>query len=122
MNSSIKIQSATSPSQTAWGVLHAELRAILEAGMEPQELANRLGPVIDIIHDDLKRCTVSSEKPTCPKCGHRHRNAVSEVESRLWYCTRCNMMFDDDPDDGGDFDDRDPSRRLEREEARRARR
>lgn len=36
------------------------------------------------------------------------------------YCHRCRMEFDGHPDEGGDFDDRDPSRRLQRKEARRA--
>lgn len=61
-------------------------------------------------------------KPTCPRCGPRHRNKVSQIGTKLWLCGHCNMMFDDDPDEGGDFDDRNPARRLEREENRQQRR
>lgn len=57
---------------------------------------------------------------SCPKCGYRHRNAVQKVETGLYYCSRCHMMFDDDPDEGGDFCN-DPSKRLERAESRRTR-
>ena len=55
MGTTIQITSVTDPSKTAWAVIHAEIREILESGMEPQELANRLGPMIDIIHRDLER-------------------------------------------------------------------
>lgn len=55
-------------------------------------------------------------KPTCPQCGHRHRNEVSQPEERLWYCHRCRMMFDDTPDEGGDFFT-DPTKRIERIES-----
>jgi len=60
-----------------------------------------------------------SDMPACPRCGPRKRNLVIESGHRLWYCHGCHMQFDDDPEEGGDFDDRDPSRRLERQEARR---
>jgi tRNA(Ile2) C34 agmatinyltransferase TiaS len=49
-------------------------------------------------------------KPKCPVCG-RKGTPLGEL-------FRCPLghLFDSDPDEGGSFDDRDPSRRLEREE------
>lgn len=52
--------------------------------------------------------------PTCPQC---HVRTVAQAD---WFvCPKCKGMFDDDPDEGGDFSDRDPSARLERQERRR---
>lgn len=54
--------------------------------------------------------------PACPKCG-RSREVMASGD-RLYYCHRCKMQFDDDPDEGGDWSDRRPEARLEREERR----
>lgn len=53
----------------------------------------------------------------CPKCG---RSCKSNTD--VWYCGQCQFQFDNDPDEGGDFDDRNPAARMEREERRRGRR
>lgn len=55
LTSAASIPSITVPSSTAFAVVYAEMRAILEAGIEPQELANRLGSVIDIINEDIRK-------------------------------------------------------------------
>jgi len=36
----------------------------------------------------------------------------------MYYCYRCKMQFDNDPDEGGDYSDWNPAARLEREERR----
>jgi hypothetical protein len=50
-------------------------------------------------------------KPRCPKCNRKGVPAGS-----LYRCPAGCGFFDNNPDEGGSFDDRDPSRRLEREE------
>ena len=49
-------------------------------------------------------------KARCPRCGRKGKP--------LGELYRCELghLFDSDPNEGGSFDDRDPSRRLEREE------
>lgn len=53
----------------------------------------------------------------CPRCGQRV--AVGEGQT-IFYCSNCRAVFDDDPDEGGDYSDRNPAARLEREERRAA--
>ena len=60
-------------------------------------------------------------EPACPQCGYRYRNEVSQKETRLWYCNRCRMLFDDSVDDDGDYSD-DPTARLRRQEDKEQRR
>jgi hypothetical protein len=49
---------------------------------------------------------------------------VKAVESAgdLYHCRGCGAIFDDEPDEGGDWSDGNPAARLEREERRRERR
>ena len=51
--------------------------------------------------------------PRCPACGRRGE----KVGPDTWRCA-LGHFFDADPDEGGSHDDRDPSRRLERQEER----
>lgn len=51
----------------------------------------------------------------CPFCGTRR---VAQGPDRTYRCGRCGSWFDDDPDEGGDYSNRNPGARLEREEAR----
>jgi ribosomal protein L37AE/L43A len=50
----------------------------------------------------------------CPKC---KRKTVRQGEFN--FCRSCNAFFDDDPDEGGDFSDRNAAARLERDDRRR---
>lgn len=52
----------------------------------------------------------------CPRCCSRR--AVESFVDGSMLCRNCRAAFDDDPDEGGDWDDRNPARRLEREEQR----
>lgn len=54
----------------------------------------------------------------CPFCGRR--KAV-RPQADSYFCTRCFKHFDDDPDEGGDYSDRNPAARLEREERKKKR-
>ena len=49
----------------------------------------------------------------CPKCGSKQPRKSADA---LYWCEKCRGMFDDSPDEGGDYSDRDPSARLERQE------
>lgn len=49
----------------------------------------------------------------CPRCGTLH---PLNQQASVYRCQKCGGMFDDDPNEGGDYHD-DPSRRVEREEA-----
>jgi hypothetical protein len=58
----------------------------------------------------------------CPGC---QRPQSRRGPDAIYWCNHCRCQFDDTPDEGGDFSDRDPAWRLEREErtpSRRARR
>lgn len=62
-------------------------------------------------------------KPKCPRCGR-----IKAVVRLGDYCLRCEphyggcgAMFDNDPDEGGTYSDRNPAARIEREERRRER-
>lgn len=56
----------------------------------------------------------------CPWC--KTAKYVYAEGSHEFYCRQCKRIFDNDPDEGGDFSDRNPAVRLEREERRAARR
>lgn len=60
--------------------------------------------------------------PPCPACGTAKQAIAVGVSGEVFHCCKCGGNFDTtDPNEGGDYDDRDPSRRMEREEARRNR-
>lgn len=52
----------------------------------------------------------------CPRCNRPQRR---QGPHSLYWCDHCRCQFDDSPDEGGDYSDRNPAARLEREEARR---
>lgn len=55
----------------------------------------------------------------CLRCG---RTQPRRGPTAIYICEHCRAMFDDDPDEGGDFSDRNPAARLEREERNEERR
>jgi hypothetical protein len=57
--------------------------------------------------------------PPCPTC--RTNQRVQPHGRTYFYCKLCRGFFDDDPDEGGTYSDRNPAVRLEREERRTAR-
>lgn len=57
-------------------------------------------------------------KVRCPKCGTPQTPGAGQT---IFFCHKCRMQFDNDPDEGGDFSDRNPAARLEREDRRRSR-
>ncbi len=59
-------------------------------------------------------------KPKCKMCGRKNTVANLFGNPKLWYCDWCKMAFDTE-DDGGDYDDRNPAARMEREERARDR-
>lgn len=67
-----------------------------------------------------RRKPVDQDVPTvkCPKCG---RVQVNRGINAIYWCDHCQAPFDNDPDEGGDWSDRNPAARLEREEKRLAR-
>ena len=50
-------------------------------------------------------------KARCPRC-----NSKGTPQGELLWCRRCQLLFDEEPDEGGDYSDRNPAARLEREE------
>jgi ribosomal protein L37AE/L43A len=64
-----------------------------------------------------------TQKPRCPRCGTPNHVVVGsgKYPDRIHYCEKCRGMFDDsDPNEGGDYSDRNPAARMERDERRRA--
>lgn len=57
-------------------------------------------------------------RPRCPRCGTPQ---TAEQEQTTFFCNRCRMEFDNDPDEGGDYSSRNPAARMERQERRRSR-
>lgn len=57
-------------------------------------------------------------QPKCIGCGRR--KAVQRVGDYL-KCSACGALFDEEPDEGDDYSDRNPAARLEREERTRQR-
>ena len=55
----------------------------------------------------------------CPWC--KTSQFVYEHGEREYFCRQCRRLFDDDPDEGGDYSSRNPAARLEREERRKYR-
>lgn len=54
----------------------------------------------------------------CPRCGRRQPKRAPNTIYRCDGPHACGAMFDDNPDEGGSHDDRNPAARLEREEWR----
>ena len=50
----------------------------------------------------------------CPGC--KRPQPKRGGHSVIYWCEHCRCQFDDAPDEGSDYDDRNPARRLEREE------
>lgn len=48
--------------------------------------------------------------PKCPACGHRGK--PQGVTKEVFWCDYCGGLYDNEPEEGGDFYT-DPSRRLE---------
>jgi hypothetical protein len=51
-----------------------------------------------------------------PRCPRENCRGKSEQAGSLYRCTKCRSLHDGVPDEGGDFSDRDPSARLQRQE------
>jgi ribosomal protein L37AE/L43A len=58
---------------------------------------------------------LSAKVVSCPKC---RRVQVDRGPIAIYWCEHCQCQFDNDPDEG-DYHDRNPAARLEREERRR---
>lgn len=54
----------------------------------------------------------------CPKCGRPQPKTLSA--DGIYWCSHCKMQYDDNPDEGGDYSNFDPSARLMREERQQA--
>lgn len=61
---------------------------------------------------------MKSKLPPCPRCNSA-KQVVSLAGGEAYRCAKCGGIFDDDPDEGGDYSDRDPGARLDRAERRR---
>lgn len=59
-------------------------------------------------------------KPACIRCGRK--SSVVAAGGGLFKCTKCGALFDDEPDEGGDYSDRNPALRMERADRARERR
>ena len=55
-------------------------------------------------------------KVACPRCGHKQPAKGGPPQDAEYFCPNCRMSHDGIGDEGGDFSDRDPSARLNRQE------
>ena len=60
---------------------------------------------------------MKDRKPPCPRCGNSSQKSLSQIAD-TFKCDKCGAMYDDDPEEGGDYF-ADPSRRMELGESRR---
>ena len=58
--------------------------------------------------------SMSSSVPPCPRC--RTAKQSTRHDGDMYYCSRCGGLYDNDPDEGGDYSARNPGIRIEREE------
>lgn len=58
------------------------------------------------------------ERVRCPGCGGTQPKRTADA---IYWCPTCRCQFDDDPDEGGTYSDRNPAARLLREERQRER-
>lgn len=56
--------------------------------------------------------------PKCPRCNTAKQVSAVGLCGDMFRCGRCGGLFDDDPNEGGDYSDRDPAARLDRAERR----
>ena len=56
----------------------------------------------------------SVEFTPCPRCGRKHEKRPGN--DAIYYCSHCQIQFDNDPDEGGDYASYDPAWRLQRQE------
>lgn len=56
----------------------------------------------------------ATTKTRCPRCDGKG----SATPGGMFKCSRCGAFFDAEPDEGGDYSDRNPAARMEREERR----
>ena len=57
-------------------------------------------------------------KVGCPRCGRKQQRQASA--DALYWCSICRGYYDAQPDEGGDYSDRNPAARIEREERQRS--
>ena len=65
------------------------------------------------------KTTAKAETVRCPRC---RRKQPKQRPDTIYFCQHCQGCFDDQPDEGGYYSDRNPAARLERAERRAARR
>ena len=53
-------------------------------------------------------------KRKCPKCGRNQKQPQGDTGE--YWCKVCQMRYDDDPDEGGNYSDFNPTWRLEKSE------
>jgi rubredoxin len=54
--------------------------------------------------------------PPCPVCKTAKQSKPIGTIGDVYKCGRCGGLYDIDPEEGGDFDSRNPAARLERRE------
>lgn len=57
--------------------------------------------------------------PKCPVC-NTNKGARAQAGG-TYVCGKCHGQYDGHPDEGGDFSDRNPAARMQRQETRRQR-
>lgn len=59
------------------------------------------------------------ETVSCPRC--KRQQPKRGGHDTIYWCEWCRIQFDDEPLEGGDYHNRNPAWRLEREEAKKRR-
>ena len=59
--------------------------------------------------------------PKCQNARCGRRKTVRQRSDGQYVCSHCGCIWDAEPDEGGDYCDRNPAARLEREERQRER-
>ncbi len=94
-------------------------KAFILNGHTPVVMIDTARSVISLTHVEAIEADTHPATDSTARCLCGSRDVATYADGGH-YCHDCRMEFDGQPSEGGDFDDRDPSRRLQRKEARRA--
>lgn len=65
-------------------------------------------------HNTKPTGLTTTEAVRCPRCNRPQPKRGGH--NTIYWCEHCRCQYDDDPDEGSDYDNRNPAARLERAE------
>lgn len=72
--------------------------------------------LISNLRDMIDQCWPTPAVEVRPQRHYHVNGQTNMISGQQYRCSACGTLFDDDPDEGGTFDDQDPGARIERSE------